>query len=250
MAPTERRLQVGGTRPLDGSGETQLFELPADHLTTHGVVLGMTGSGKTGLLLVIVEEALRSAIPVIMIDVKGDLPNLLLSFPSVSSEDFAPWLDQGNVERSGKTREEYADAHAQAWRERLAEWQLGPNEVAELRNTIAPRVFTPGLHAGEPLHVLSALEQPSPLWATDLPAARECLSASVSLLLRLAGRDPDPTSSRDHVVLSVLAERRLREGRPADVASLLEDVRRPPLERLGAMSFDEFLPKKERLSLA
>jgi hypothetical protein len=107
-----------------------------------------------------------------------------------------------------------------------------------------------GSSTGEPLHVLSFLEQPSPLWQTDVEAARESLSASLSLLLRLIGRDPDPTRSRDHVVLSILAERRLRTGQAADVASLLEDVRTPPLDTLGAMPIDEYLPRRERTALA
>jgi hypothetical protein len=245
-----RGLALGGVRPLDGSGETQAFALPSEHLLTHGVVVGMTGSGKTGLLMVLVEEALRSAIPVIMIDIKGDLPNLLLTFPNVSAEELAPWVDDAHAQRNGQSRHALAAAEAERCQQRLAEWQLGPNEVSELRDNIAPRVFTPGLLAGEPLHVLSALEQPSTLWTTDLAAARESLSASISLLLRLTGRDPDPTRSRDHVVLSVFAERRLRDNQPADVASLLDDVRKPPIDKLGAMPIDEFLPKRDRISLA
>jgi hypothetical protein len=243
-------LTLGGVRPLDGSGVTQGFAMPSEHLLTHGVVVGATGSGKTGLLMVIVEEALRSAIPVIMLDIKGDLPNLLLTFPNVAAEEFAPWVDEGQALRNGHDRNSLAQEEAERWRQWLADWQLGASDVAEFRNSVAPRVFTPGLASGEPLHVLSALEQPSSLWTTDVAAAREALSASISLLLRLIGRDPDPTSSRDHVVLSVFAERRLREGQPADVASLLEDLRKPPLARLGAMEFDEFLPKRDRLSLA
>jgi Bacterial protein of unknown function (DUF853) len=245
-----RDLTLGGVRPLDGSGVTQAFAMPSEHLLTHGVVVGATGSGKTGLLMVIVEEALRSAIPVIMLDIKGDLPNLLLTFPNVAPEEFAPWVDEAHAQRNGHDRNSLAQVEAERWHQRLADWQLGASDVAALRSSIAPRVFTPGLASGEPLHVLSALEQPLPLWTTDMAAAREALSASISLLLRLVGRDPDPTSSRDHVVLSVFAERRLREGQPADVASLLEDLRKPPLARLGAMEFDEFLPKKDRLSLA
>jgi len=112
------------------------------------------------------------------------------------------------------------------------------------------RVLTPGSTAGEPLHVLSPLEQSSPLWKTDLESARESLSASISLLLRLFGRDPDPVKSRDHVVLSVLAERRLRNGKSAAVSELLEDVRNPPVDQIGSMDFDEFLPRKDRTSLA
>lgn len=246
----ERALGLGGTRPLDGSGQTSLLELRPDDLTTHGVVVGMTGSGKTGLLVVLVEEALRSRIPVVMIDIKGDLPNLLLTFPNVSGEEFAPWLDARSASRDGQTVEEAADRLASKWRKWLADWNLAPKDVAEFRATVAPRVLTPGTSAGEPLHVLSFLERASPLWTSDVEAARESLSASISLLLRLIGRDPDPTRSRDHVVLSVFAERRLRAGRAADVTSLLEDVQSPPVETMGAMPMDEFLPKRDRTSLA
>lgn len=244
-----RDLTLGGVRPIDGSGRTQPFEMRTDSLLTHGVIVGMTGSGKTGLLMVLVEEALRSAVPVVMIDIKGDLPNLLLTFPNLSAEEFAPWVERDKHRDAADAHDPATDV-ANTWKRRLADWQLGPADIAELRARIAPRLFTPGMLAGEPLHILSALEQPSPLWETDLSAARESLSASVSLLLRLIGRDPDPTRSRDHVVLSVFAERRLRAGEPADVAALLDDIRSPPLEELGAMPIDEFLPKKDRLSLA
>ena len=246
----KRGLALGGVRPIDGSGKTRSYELRTEALLTHGVILGMTGSGKTGLLMVLVEEALRSSVPVIMIDIKGDLPNLLLTFPNLSADEFAPWVDHAGAHSRDANQHEAAQEVAHTWARRLADWQLGPPEVAELRARVAPRLFTPGMIAGEPLHILSALEHPSPLWESDLSAARESLSASVSLLLRLIGRDPDPTRSRDHVVLSIFAERRLRAGEPADVASLLNDVRNPPVEELGAMPIDEFMPKKERQSLA
>lgn len=248
-------MSLGGARPLDGSGETRSFELPLDDLTTHAAVVGMTGSGKTGLLMVMVEEALRSGVPVVMIDLKGDLPNLLLTFPNLSAAEVAPWIDETSVRRSSasgeeRTREQAAEDLANQWRGFLADWRLGPADIADLRARIAPRIFTPGTTAGEPLHVLSSLERPSPLWTSDSEAARESLSASISLLLRLIGRDPDPTRSRDHVVLSVFAERRLKTDQPADVATLLGDVQEPPVETLGAMTIDDFLPKRERTSLA
>jgi len=182
-----------------------------------------------------------------MIDVKGDLPNILLTFPGLSPDEFLPWIPEGH---GGQTPAEIAGAAAERWRNGLAGWGLGTAEIRALREGIAPRVFTPGTQAGEPLHLLSAFEQPSPLWQADPEAARELLRAAVSLLLRLIGRDPDPTRCRDHVVLSVFAERRLRAGKPADVATLLADVQNPPIEVLGAMPMDEFLPAKDRLSLA
>ncbi len=246
----ERFLALGGVRPLDGSGETRAFEIDPADLTTHTVVVGMTGSGKTGLLTVVVEEALRSRIPVVMVDIKGDLPNLLLAFPELAASDFASWMDEDAVRRAGTTREEAGQAAADRWRQQLADWGLGPADVAAFQSQVAARVFTPGTRAAEPLHVLSSLDIPSPLWATDVEAAREALSATVSLLLRLLGRDPDPTRSRDHVVLSIFAERRLREGQSANVAALMEDIREPPVATVGAMSIDEFLPKRDRTSLA
>lgn len=230
----------GGIRRIDGAGPTLPFTLSPDDLITHAVAVGMTGSGKTGLVTVLVEEALRAAVPVIMIDVKGDLPNLLMMFPHLSPEEFAPWVAPG----------ETAEQAAQDWQAKLALWRLGASDVAALRARIAPRVITPGTTAGEALHVLSPLESPSPLWDTDLESARESLGATISLLLRLIGRDPDPVRSRDHVVLSILAERRLREGKPSDVKSLLEDVSAPPVGEIGAMPIDDYLPRRERTSLA
>lgn len=205
---------------------------------------------RPGLLLVLVEEALRASVPVILIDVKGDLSNLLLTFPELSAQQFAPWVDARAAARSGSTSEEVAQQLAVQWRQKLAEWRLGPDAVAAQRESVAGRVFTPGSQAGEPLSVLSSLERRSPLWDTDLEVAREALSASISLLLRLMGRDPDPTRSRDHVLLSIFAERRLRAGQPADVAALLEDVRTPPIANVGAMAVNDFVPKRDRQALA
>lgn len=249
--PNERRgLALGGVRPLDGTGETRAYELPSDDLITHGVILGGTGSGKTGLLVVMVEEAVRSQVPTILIDVKGDLPNLLLTFPELTGAEFAPWVDAQAVRQRGASLETTAEELASGWRKKLADWNLGPADIAALRDSMAPRVFTPGSQACEPLNVLSALETVSPLWGTDVELARESLSATISLLLRLIGRNPDPTKSRDHVALSIFAELRLRSGRAADVRALLDDVRTPPVEVIGAMPIDEFIDGKDRSSLA
>ena len=241
---------VGACRAADGSGESRELRLPAHHFTTHGVILGMTGSGKTGLILTLVEEAIRNKVPVLMFDVKGDLPNLLLSFPALSADDFLPWIDDEAARRAGKNAAEVAMETAARWRAGLQRYDLGPDDVAAFAKCVAPRVITPGTHAGEMLHVLSALEIPSPLWSIDVEAARESLAASISLLLRLVGRDPDPTKSRDHVLLSVFAERRLRAGEKADVAALLSDLVEPPLESIGAMAVDDYLSKRERHALA
>jgi hypothetical protein len=224
------------------------YDLPAHHLVTHGVVVGMTGSGKTGLLTVLVEEALRGQVPVLMIDVKGDLPNLLLAFPDFSPTWIEPWVEPS----PGDTRTA-AQVAAQLATERQAAlhaWGIGEAALGAFRNGNAWRVITPGSHAGEPLHVLSALERAQLDWSSDPDGARASISASVSLLLRLLGRDPDPAKSRDHVLLSVLAENRLRAGQAASLEVLLSDVAEPPLEHIGALPVNRYISKRERAELS
>ncbi|WP_437787294.1 helicase HerA-like domain-containing protein [Sorangium sp. So ce1097] len=246
-----RPFALGRSRPLSGDpGAARPLELPAHHLVTHGVVVGMTGSGKTGLVMVLVEEALRSGVPVLMVDVKGDLPNLLFTFPELSPAEFEPWLDPSAAARDGRSTADVAAELAARWRAGLAASGLGPADVAALRARMAPRLLTPGTTAGEPIHVLSALEARSPLWDEDEEAAREALSASLSLLLRLVGRDADPARSREHVLLAHLAERRLREGRAAGLEELLADLAEPPIAAVGALDVDAFFAPKERQALA
>jgi hypothetical protein len=224
------------------------FELPTHHLVTHGVVVGMTGSGKTGLSIGLIEEAVRSRIPALLIDIKGDLPNLALLFSEAN--EFAPWIDGDAAKRQGKKVEDVAAETAGKWREGLASWSITAADVAALRASIALRVITPGTTSGEPLHVLSPLENRSDLWEVDEEGAREALSAAVSLLLRMVKRDPDPARGREHVLLAHLAEKRLRGGDGAGLEALVADLQAPPIERVGALSVDEFMPPKERAALA
>ncbi|HEY3497822.1 MAG TPA: helicase HerA-like domain-containing protein [Polyangiaceae bacterium] len=241
-------LFLGSSRPLDGAGEARALHMPAHHLVTHGVVVGMTGSGKTGLLTVLVEETLNAGVPVLMIDVKGDLPNLLLAFPTFSAQTLEPWVEPGPGD--ARSRQELAEALAHERKTGLSAWGIDEPALARFHQTIAVRVITPGSSAGEALHVLSSLERPATDWKTNPEAARASLSAAISLVLRLLGRDPDPAKSREHVLLAVLAERRLRAGEPSNLGSLLTDLAHPPLERIGALTVDRFLPKRQRAELA
>ncbi|HEX9640145.1 MAG TPA: helicase HerA-like domain-containing protein [Candidatus Krumholzibacteria bacterium] len=245
---TRRALRLGASCPLADPGRTEPLLLPAHHLVTHGVVVGMTGSGKTGLLIVMVEEALRAGVPVLMIDVKGDLPNLGLAFPDFSPAPLEPWVEPAPGD--ARSVAELAASLAIERKTALGAWGLGEADLRAFHESSQVRVITPGSSAGEPLHVLSSLERPATDWATDPEAARASLSAAVSLVLRLLGRDPDPAKSRDHVLLSVLAERRLRAGEPSDLGALLADVMRPPVDRIGALTLDRFLPKRQRQELA
>ncbi len=232
------------------SGALVPYVMPAHHLTTHAVVVGMTGSGKTGLVTVLVEEALAAGVPVLAIDVKGDLPNLLLAFPTTGAEPFVPWAAPSAEPSDDRDPRVLAEELASKRREALARWSIGEPELRAFHDGVAVRVLTPGSAAGERLHVLSALERRSDRWTTDPDAARAALSAALSLVLRLVGREADPAKSREHVLLSVLAERRSIAGDAASLEALLQDLEKPPIERVGALRVDAFFPKKERRALA
>jgi hypothetical protein len=208
----------------------------------------MTGSGKTGLVTVMVEEALRSGVPVLVVDVKGDLPNLLLAFPSFAPEAFLPWVSPSPED--DRSPAQLAADLALERQQQLKAWGLGLPHLEAFHHGASVRVLTPGASSGEPVHMLSSMERRSPLWDTDQESARTSLCAAISLILRLVGRDSDPARSREHVLLSVLAERRLTEGKPADLPSLLQDLSSPPVEQVGALPLDKFLPKTERRALS
>jgi len=213
----------------------------------------MTGSGKTGLVTVMVEEAARMQVPTLVIDVKGDLPNLLLAFPSFEPARLEAWVEQLEHERDALNPEALTARARELGDQRraaLAEWQIGEPELAAYCAGTAVRVLTPGGSAGEPLHMLSSLERRSPRWDTDPEAARNALTAAVSLVLRLLGREPDPAKSREHVLLSVLAERRLMAGQTAELGALMQDVLEPPISQIGALSVNAFMKKNERKNLA
>ena len=189
-------------------------------------------------------------IPVLAIDVKGDLPNLLLAFPSFATASMRPWASAMAAPNDARSEEEIAAALATERERALLAWGIGEGDLAAFNAGTPARVITPGSSAGEPLHILSLLERRSSRWDADPEAARASLSAAVSLVLRLVGRDADPARSKDHVLLSLLAERRLREGQAADLGALIADLVDPPVDVVGVLPLDGFLPKTERRALA
>ncbi len=242
-------LNLGGWCTIDGMANGNALHLPACHLVTHCVVVGMTGSGKTGLITVMVEEAIGSGVPVIVIDVKGDLPNLLLTPRNFDSASPLPWAEvTGDAGSAASLESEMT--RSQERQKALAAAGIGEPELRKFCDTTSIRVITPGATAGESLHVLSALERRSSRWDTDPESARSALSAALSLVLRLLGRDPDPAKSREHVLLSVFAERRLAAGQNADIGSLMQDLTNPPITQIGALAVNSFLKKRERANLA
>jgi len=208
-------LHLGGRRTIAGKS-AGAFELPADELVTHGVVVGMTGSGKTGLVSVLVEEALKSKVPVLLFDVKGDLANLKLCFADPTPEQVAPWVEAERGDPDGVADAPVVQAAMERHAAELTRWHIGAPELRSYVDGRHIRVITPGSDAGEPLHILSARERRSPRWDHDVNGARDTLAAAVSVVLRLIGREADPGKSREHALLLALAERRMRSGAQCD----------------------------------
>jgi len=240
-----RRYDLEESRVRD---EDLLYE--AKDLTTHAVCVGMTGSGKTGLCIALLEEAALDGIPAIAIDPKGDLGNLLLGFPHLRPADFLPWLDSSEAARNGRTLEEHARWTADLWRRGLAEWGQSGDRIARLREAADLAIYTPGGSAGIPLSVLRSLAAPPPQVASDEDALRERTLSAVSGLLALVGVDADPIRSREHILLSALIDRAWSEGRNLDLASLIHEIQSPPFERLGVLDLESFFPSKDRFELA
>ena len=210
----------------------------------------MTGSGKTGLCLALLEEAALDGVPAIVIDPKGDLGNLLLTFPELRSADFAPWVDAGEAARKGMTTESFAAAAAESWRKGLAEWEQDGARIQRLRDAVDMAIYTPGSESGRPLSVLRSFAAPAQELRSDAGALREQIGATVSGLLGLVGVDVDPIKSREHILLSSIFDQAWREGRDLDLATLIQSVQKPPFDKVGVFDLETFYPAKERLQLA
>jgi len=224
--------------------------LPGHHLTTHGVIVGMTGSGKTGLGVVLLEEVLRSGVPALILDPKGDMGNLVLRFPELRGADFEPWVDPAEAAREGSTVPDFASGTAERWKKGLASSGLGPSDVSAFVEGVDVRVLTPGSTAGVPLNVLGSLAAPRGAAVHDDETLREEVEGLVSGLLILAGIDADPITSREHILLATLVEHAWRQGTDLDLGALLMQIQNPPIRRLGVFELDTFFPAKDRTALA
>ncbi len=222
----------------------------AKDLTTHAVCVGMTGSGKTGLCLSLLEEAALDGIPALAIDPKGDIANLLLTFPNLAPEDFRPWVDEGEAVRKGMSPDDYAREAAAKWREGLASWGQDGARIARLRAAADFAIYTPGSSAGRPLSVLRSFDAPPAALRDDDDALRERVRSAVSGLLALLGKGSDPIRSREHILLSNLLDGAWRDGRDLDLAALIAAIQDPPFERVGVVDLEGFFPAQERFALA
>ena len=222
----------------------------ARDLTTHAVCIGMTGSGKTGLAVTLLEEAALDGIPSIVIDPKGDMTNLLLTFPDLRPSDFQPWINPDDARRKDQSIAEYAATTAETWRSGLAEWDQGGERIRRLRDAAEFAIYTPGSDAGLQVSVLRSFQAPDLSWDDEEENLRELIAGTVSGLLGLIGIQADPVQSREHILLSHILEEAWRRGRSLDLAQLIQAIQRPPLKKLGVFDVDTFYPEKDRFELA
>ena len=238
------RSQAPGEDPL-------LYD--AKDLTTHGLIVGMTGSGKTGLSVVLLEEAAIDGIPAIVIDPKSDMANLLLTFPRLRPADFRPWIDESEAKRKGIDPEAYATQTAEMWRDGLKKWGQHLSRIAKFRSSVDASIYTPGSETGLPVSLLRSFAAPPAAQARDTDAMHERILTAVSGLLGLlgfSGAKTDLIRSREHILLSKLLEEAWRRGRDVHLESLVHEIQEPPFERMGVMDIETFFPARDRGELA
>jgi hypothetical protein len=219
-------------------------------LTTHAVCVGMTGSGKTGLCLALLEEAAIDGIPAIVIDPKGDLSNLLLTFPNLAGSDFLQWVDPDEAKRRELSVEQLAEQTADDWRKGLADWGQDPARIARFRDAADVSIYTPGSSAGLPLTVLRSFAVPPNVILENGDALRERIGTAVSGLLVLLGIDADPLRSRDHILLAKIVEKTWLSGHDLSLAELIRSIQTPPFDKIGVMNLDSMFPAKDRFTLS
>jgi hypothetical protein len=234
--------------PEDGEPNDVPVLYDSKDLTTHAVCVGMTGSGKTGLCLSLLEEAAIDGIPALCIDPKGDLGNLALTFPELRPSDFEPWIDPAEAERKGRTVAEHAAAVSSLWREGLSKWGQDGARIARFRDAVDIAIYTPGSSAGRGLRVLESFDPPGE--DADVDEQRDQIMGAVSGLLALLGIDPDPVNSKEHILLSNLLAHAWANGESLELGDLVRGISEPPFDRIGVMDLETFYSASERQKLA
>ena len=230
------------------SEQFMLYE--SKNLTTHAVIIGMTGSGKTGLGIGLLEEALIDNIPVIAIDPKGDLSNLLLSFPKLSPTEFEPWVNPDAAAQAGQSVPDFAAAQAAVWQKGLSDWGQDATRIQKMRSSIDFSIYTPGSSAGLSVSVLKSFDAPPTAVLEDSDALRERIQSTTTGLLGLLGIDADPIRSREHILVSNILNTAWMDGKSLDLGGLITQIQKPPFEKIGVMEIDSFYPAKDRFELA
>lgn len=232
------------------AGDDKVLSYEAKDLTTHAVCVGMTGSGKTGLCLALLEEAALNGIPAIIVDPKGDLGNLLLAFPQLRPEDFRPWIDESEAQRKGMSPDDFAAKTAQTWHDGLGQWGQDGERIKRYLDAVDLAIYTPASNAGLPLTVLRSFAAPAKAVLDDADTMRERIVSTVSGLLVLLNIDADPVRSREHILLSNILEKSWREGHDLDLPGLIRAIQSPPFDKVGFADLESFYSAKDRMALA
>jgi hypothetical protein len=221
----------------------------AKDLVTHAVIVGMTGSGKTGLGIDLIEEAVLDGVPVIAIDPKGDMGNLLLTFPRLSGDDFLPWVNQDDARQAGVSVQEYADQQAAMWKKGLADWGQSGDRIERLRSAAEFVIYTPGSNAGVPISILKSFAAPGQAIVEDNDLLRERITTTATSLLTLVGIEADPVQSREHILLSTIMDYAWRHEEDLDLAKIIQQVQEPPVSKVGVLDIESFYPARDRFGL-
>lgn len=240
-------------RPFDLATKTPLpgwLLYDSKDLVTHVVCVGMTGSGKTGLCLALLEEAAIDGIPALIIDPKGDLGNLLLTFPELRAQDFEPWINEDEARKKGLSPADYAAKQAETWKNGLAQWGQDGERIARLRASADFAIYTPGSHAGLPVSILKSFAAPEEGIRGEAELLRERINTTATSLLGLLGIEADPIKSREHILLSTILDVAWRKGQDLDLAALIHQIQAPPVSKVGVMDLESFYPAKDRFALA
>jgi hypothetical protein len=231
---------------------------PSKDLVTHAVCVGMTGSGKTGLCLTLLEEAAIDGIPALVIDPKGDLSNLMLTFPDLKGEDFEPWVNTDDARKKGVSVKEYAKQQAETWKKGLHAWEqleaendeFGGNRLKRLKASADIAIYTPGSNAGIPVSILHSFDAPPEALRNDTELLRERVNTTATSLLALLDIDADPVQSKEHILISTVLSTAWKAGKDMDLATLIEQLQHPPVSRIGVLDLETFFPSNDRFNLA
>ena len=239
-----RVFDLDANKPKD-----ELLLYDSKDLVTHAVCVGMTGSGKTGLCLSLIEEAAIDGVPSILIDPKGDLANLLLTFPNLSGQDFLPWINLDDAQQKGMSPVDYANKQADTWKNGLSAWGQDGARIQRLRDAVEVIIYTPGSNAGFPISILKSFATPPSAILEDEDLLRERIGTTVTSLLGLVGIEADPVQSREHILLSTIFNTAWRQGQDLDLALIIQQVQKPPVSKIGVLDLESFYSSKDRFGL-